>query len=168
MTILFAYDGSKSAIAAIAATGRLLGGRSTNAVVATVWEPLLVGVLRAMRHTGQSPVITAVDDVDRQSEEEARQLAEHGAMLARNASFVVRPLWIADSRAVQETIVELAGDLDADLIVLGERGLTGLRALLGSVSNHVLQHARRPVLVVPHGRPAALERKQPETAETVS
>jgi nucleotide-binding universal stress UspA family protein len=39
-------------------------------------------------------------------------------------------------------------DTAVDLVVLGARGLAGVRAFLGSVSNHG-QHTRRPVLVVP-------------------
>ena len=31
----------------------------------------------------------------------------------------------------------------------GARGLAGVRAFLGSVSNHVFQHSPRPVLVIP-------------------
>jgi nucleotide-binding universal stress UspA family protein len=34
-------------------------------------------------------------------------------------------------------------------IVLGSRGLTGISAALGSVSNGVVHNSRRPVLVVP-------------------
>ena len=44
-------------------------------------------------------------------------------------------------------IVGQASKFDVDLLVLGARGLAGVRALLGSVSNHVLQDSRRPVLV---------------------
>jgi nucleotide-binding universal stress UspA family protein len=50
---------------------------------------------------------------------------------------------------VAGTILATADELAVDLIVLGARGLAGVRAFLGSVSNHVVQHAQRPVLVVP-------------------
>jgi nucleotide-binding universal stress UspA family protein len=45
--------------------------------------------------------------------------------------------------------VALADDLPADLIVIGSRRLgTVSGVLLGSVSNTVLRHAKRPVLIV--------------------
>ncbi|MFJ5775265.1 universal stress protein [Streptomyces sp. NPDC093094] len=47
---------------------------------------------------------------------------------------------------------------DADLLVLGSRGLGGLRGfLLGSVSQSVLAHAERPVVLVRAGEQAADE-----------
>jgi nucleotide-binding universal stress UspA family protein len=170
MTILIAYDGSESADAAISAARELLGGGSADAVVLSVWEPLVVEALRAMRFGGGLPVMTDVADVDAQSEDEARQLAEHGARLAGEAGFEARSLWAADTRAIADTIVEGADELDVDLIVLGARGLTGIRAFLGSVSNHVLQHAHRPVLVIPAKAvgPASPERDRSETIARVS
>jgi nucleotide-binding universal stress UspA family protein len=46
-------------------------------------------------------------------------------------------------------IVALAEELGADLIVMGCRGLGGVRrALMGSVSDSVVRHAHCPVLVV--------------------
>jgi nucleotide-binding universal stress UspA family protein len=46
-------------------------------------------------------------------------------------------------------IVALAEELGADLIVMGSRGLGGVRrALMGSVSDSVVRHAHCPVLVV--------------------
>jgi nucleotide-binding universal stress UspA family protein len=51
------------------------------------------------------------------------------------------PLW--------EAIVEVADRLDAAVIVMGPRGLSGLRStLLGSVSGAVVDHTDRPTLVV--------------------
>jgi nucleotide-binding universal stress UspA family protein len=38
---------------------------------------------------------------------------------------------------------------EASVIVLGTRGLSGLSAVLGSVSQGVLHHAKQAVLVVP-------------------
>jgi nucleotide-binding universal stress UspA family protein len=49
-----------------------------------------------------------------------------------------------------ETIVREADRLAADVIVLGSHGHGALhRALLGSVSEHVLHHATRPLLILP-------------------
>jgi hypothetical protein len=69
--------------------------------------------------------------------------------VAGEAGFDARPLWVADKKRIAETIVESADELDVDRSVMGARRLTGVAALLGSVSNHVLQHAHRPVLIVP-------------------
>jgi nucleotide-binding universal stress UspA family protein len=49
------------------------------------------------------------------------------------------------------TICRIARDWQADLIVIGRRGLSGLsELLLGSVSNYVLHHAPCSVLTVQH------------------
>jgi nucleotide-binding universal stress UspA family protein len=51
--------------------------------------------------------------------------------------------------AVAEEIVALADQLEVDLIVVGSRGLRGIRrALAGSVSESVFRHAHCPVMVV--------------------
>ena len=51
--------------------------------------------------------------------------------------------------AVDLEVVALAKELRADLIVMGCRGLGGVRrALMGSVSDSVVRHAHCPVLVV--------------------
>jgi nucleotide-binding universal stress UspA family protein len=50
---------------------------------------------------------------------------------------------------VAEQIVNLADELGVGLIVVGSRGLGGIRrALMGSVSDAVVRHAHCPVLVV--------------------
>jgi len=47
-------------------------------------------------------------------------------------------------------LCQLAAELPADVIVIGSRGLGGLRrAMLGSVSDHVVRNAPCPVVVSP-------------------
>ena len=57
--------------------------------------------------------------------------------------------------AVADEIVRLADGLEADLVVVGSRGLGRItRALVGSVSESVFRHAQCPVMVVrPKGSP---------------
>ena len=51
--------------------------------------------------------------------------------------------------AVVEEIVDLAGKLEVGLIIVGSRGLRGIRrAIAGSVSESVFRRAHRPVMVV--------------------
>ena len=155
ITVLFACDGSESAGTAIAAAGKLFDHDHdhdrdrADAVVLTVWEPLTVEVLRAARFGGWIPIPPNVSEVDERDETQAQELARHGARLATEAGFEARPRWIADKRRIADAIVEEADALDVDLIVMDARGLTGIAAFSGSVSNHVLRHASRPTLVVP-------------------
>jgi nucleotide-binding universal stress UspA family protein len=150
MKILIGYDGSESAGAAIAAAGKLLAGSKVEAIVLSVWEPVLVEAVHAARFGGPMLAIaTDASGVDDRSEQQARKLAQHGAQLVHGLGFEATPLWVADDRDVPSAILDEASKLDVELLVLGARGLTGVRAFLGSVSNHVLQHSPRPVLVIP-------------------
>ena len=65
---------------------------------------------------------------------------------ARMAVELTRSL---DSGRPEAGIVQVAEEIGADLIVLGSRGLGGVRrALMGSVSDSVVRHAHGPVVVV--------------------
>jgi nucleotide-binding universal stress UspA family protein len=151
--ILFAYDGSDAADAAIAKAGELLDTGDAEAVVLSVWEPLTVSAIKAARF-GSDEIAVPLDAAseDERAEEQARDLARRGVDVARAHGFDARAAAVADERAIADTIVRQADQLDADLIVLGARGLAGVRAFLGSVSNHVLQQAHRPTLVIPADR----------------
>jgi nucleotide-binding universal stress UspA family protein len=149
MNVLFAYDGSESAASAIAAAVGIVEPGSAESVVLSVWEPLTVQALRAAKFGAPPAVPLDVADVDERSEQQAQELAEHGAQLAREHGYKARAISVADEENIADAILATADKVGVDLIVLGARGLTGVRAFLGSVSNHVLQHAHRPVLVIP-------------------
>ncbi len=146
MTILIAYDGSDDAKAAIAFAGTLFQGQS--AVVLTVWERLALTTARA-----SAGLIMALDNSAAEDEAVGKamtELAQAGADLAAQAGLDATPRCEPDSVAVWATIVDVADELDATLIVTGSRGMGGIKSLLlGSTSDRVLHHARRPVLVVP-------------------
>jgi nucleotide-binding universal stress UspA family protein len=167
MKILIGYDGSNSAEAAIAATGELLAGSDVEVIVVSVWEPLLVAAVHAGRFGGAMLAVpNDAWELDDRSEQQARNLAEHGARLADPFGFAATAVWVADDRGVPSAILGEASKLDVDLVVLGARGLAGVRAFLGSVSNHVLQHSPRPVLVIP-ANSAADGEANPEPAVAI-
>jgi len=74
---------------------------------------------------------------------------ERGTELANEAGFEAAGRAV-DGKAWRE-ICRVSGELAAELIVVGARGLGRVESvLLGSVSSEVLHHAKRPVLVIPH------------------
>jgi nucleotide-binding universal stress UspA family protein len=149
MNVLVAYDGSDSADAAIGKAAELLTKENVDAVVLSVWEPLTVSAIRAAKFGGPIGVPLDVAEEDKLSEEQAQRVAEHGAELATTHGFGARAVAIADTEDIAGAVVAQANELGADLIVMGARGLAGVRALIGSVSSNVVQHAHRPVLIIP-------------------
>lgn len=69
---------------------------------------------------------------------------------ARKAGVVTTEVRVVETPlAVHEAICQEAGELDVDLIVMASHGHSGIvRLLLGSVAEHVLRSADRPVLIV--------------------
>jgi nucleotide-binding universal stress UspA family protein len=145
MTMLIAYDGSEGADRAIDAAATLFPGRE--ATVLTVWEPLLVGLLH---HAYASAAVVPLDgeDADARAKHAARDTAQRGAERAEAAGLLAHAAHQPETDDVSGAILDAADALDAEVIVTGSRGLHGVRALLGSVSERVAQHSRRPVLTV--------------------
>jgi nucleotide-binding universal stress UspA family protein len=152
--ILIAYDGSEPARAAIREAGALFA--PAPALVLTVWEPGLTQVMLTPDPIGMGGTMLPYDpavarDIERANEEHAQQVAEDGARRAREAGLDAEALTAEDSLAPHDAIAAAAEEHDARAIVIGSRGLRGLKSkLLGSTSAHVLHHALRPVVVVRH------------------
>jgi nucleotide-binding universal stress UspA family protein len=142
--VLFAYDGSPHARAAIERAGETL--RPGPAVVATAWTSYTDAAPRAVLREAVRPV---VEDLDASGREEAEELAAEGAELARAAGFDARPRAVGASGPFFAALLEAADELDAQVIVVGSRGRSSVAAaVLGSVSTGILHNTERPVLVV--------------------
>jgi nucleotide-binding universal stress UspA family protein len=82
-------------------------------------------------------------------DEQVEKIERDGGKVAQ------KHLRIAERHRAQQ-IVRVAEEIGAGLIVMGSRGLGGVRrALMGSVSDSVVRHAHCPVLVVRHEKERA-------------
>jgi nucleotide-binding universal stress UspA family protein len=149
--IVIGFDGSPASQHAVREAASLLSAYP--AVVVTVWEPGLAyaASVPSSLDLPAAPVdVTTAAEIDDALDQRAHRVAEQGIALAREAGFAsAEPVVAADESNVAETLVDVARERDAQAIVVGSRGLSGLKArLAGSTSKHVLQHADRPVLVI--------------------
>jgi nucleotide-binding universal stress UspA family protein len=143
--ILLATDGSEDA--RLAANAALeLSKRLDSELHAVYVEPM------PERHS--APTRFAVDlppEVVESVEEEAKTKLEKLIGKMREEGGQVRQGHARVGLPAAE-IVTLAEELGAGLVMVGSRGLGGIkRALMGSVSDSVVRHAHCPVLVVREG-----------------
>jgi len=143
--LLIAYDGSEQAAEAIAFAARTFG-RGARATVLFAWEPALLG---SMAIAAPAPIPDG--EIERESQL-AMLVAEEGAKKARDLGLEAQAETIETVDSSWRTIIDAADSVHPDIIVMGTRGLSGVRSLmLGSVSHGVAQHASQPVLIVPGG-----------------
>jgi nucleotide-binding universal stress UspA family protein len=143
-SILICHDGSESAEHSFNAAAGVLAGRK--AILADI-GPVLTEIESYAAVTPGFDIAFA----EQANLAAALERAERGAELARKAGFdaearaeLSAPTW--------KGIVDLADEVNAAVIVIGSRGLRGVRERLKrSVSHQVAEHSRRPVLIVtPH------------------
>jgi nucleotide-binding universal stress UspA family protein len=86
---------------------------------------------------------------------QAEAKADEGRDLARQAGFDASALAIRSDGPVGAALIEYVNAQRPRLVVMGTRGLTGVRsALAGSVSHAVSAQSHVPVLVVPPEDPS--------------
>ncbi len=144
--VLFCYDGSEGSRAALSVAVELVM-HPANAVVLVVWTPVAVQLARG------GSLLAAVPNEGEMDEEEraaAQRLAEEGAEGARRRGYNASARVAEANESVAKTIREVAREIDAGLIVCGQRGRGAFAsAVLGSVSHQFSAHAERPVLIAP-------------------
>lgn len=145
---MICYDGSADARAAVEQAARLFPDKL--ATVLTVWEPFVEVVARSTVGFGLVPSVPDSDEMDDASRRAAEETAAEGAKLAEELGMTALTHTCVQATTTARAILAEADQVGAEAIVMGSRGLTGVKSLLlGSVSHEVIQRANRTVVVVP-------------------
>jgi nucleotide-binding universal stress UspA family protein len=138
--VLLATDGSEDAVLAARAAIDLTGESGAELHVVHAWQSV--------------PFARFESFIRAQLEQEAEELLAEQEKLIEAGGGKIAGTHLRRGPAVDE-ILDLAGELQAGLIVMGSRGI-GLveRLVVGSVSEGVVHHARCPVLVLRGGQAA--------------
>jgi nucleotide-binding universal stress UspA family protein len=143
--ILLATDGSKDAGLANATAVDLANSTNSELHVVTVARnPDPSYRTEASFSLGYEDLMERIKhDAQETLDKEVKQIQESGGKVAD------AHLRIGESR--DQEIVRLGEELGIGLIVMGSRGLGGMRrALMGSVSDSVVRNAHCPVMIVRH------------------
>ena len=142
MRILIGVDQSPHSERAVGFVTRMRWPAGSRVIVASVMTPPL------------SPPVAGVDaGVSLMVEVGAEQVAEAQMLVTEVEEKLRAAGMVTETRTPtgdpREALLRLVEDERVDLIVMGSHGRTGLaKLLLGSVSSHVVTHARCSVLVV--------------------
>ena len=140
-TMLVATDGSETARRAVDRAAELGSGTGARVHVLTAYKPLPAKV-----EPGRA-VNPEVSQWRIATDAKAEAVLNEACSTLRLRGVEAEPH--ARSGDAADAILDLAEELDADLIVVGSRGLSGARRfLLGSVPNKVSHHAPCDVLIV--------------------
>ncbi|WP_372789031.1 universal stress protein [Paraconexibacter sp.] len=142
-SIVVGTDGSDTAQKAVGRAVALAAQLGARLEIVSAYEP--VSGQRLREEQQQVPgdlqwMITPREDVDATLEKAAEDAREKGVVDVRVHARQGDPA---------DAILDVAEELDSDLIVVGNKGMTGAkRFLLGSVPNKVSHHAPCSVLIV--------------------
>jgi nucleotide-binding universal stress UspA family protein len=151
--VLIGFDGTPAAERAVLAAASLFAGRK--ALVITAWESGRAFDLAMVPARGFELPLSTIDiatamEVDQAMYKEAQQLAQWGAQLASEHGLPGTGLAVADVTTPAETLVRIARERAAEVLVVGAHRHGRLAELLfGTTTRGVLHHAPCPVLVAP-------------------
>jgi nucleotide-binding universal stress UspA family protein len=141
-SMLVATDGSETARRAVERAAELASATGARVHVVTAYKPLTAKV-----EPGRAAINPEVSEWRIATDAKADAVLDEACSALRLRGLEARPH--ARSGDAADAILDLAEELGADLIVVGNKGLSGARRfLLGSVPNKVSHHAPCDVLIV--------------------
>jgi nucleotide-binding universal stress UspA family protein len=146
--VVLAIDGSEEASRAAEAAVELCEKTGSELHVVHVGEDFYLTAVTDLDLVARTRVAQEYTESEANFEQIAREVLDAEVEKVEAAGGTVAQAHLRVGRADAE-IVGLAEEIEAGLVVLGSRGLGGVkRALMGSVSYSVVRHAHCPVLVV--------------------
>lgn len=141
--ILLATDGSDDA--------ELANTTAVDLANSTDSELHVVTVARNPDPAYRTEVSLNYDQVMESLKRDARETLDKEVKKIEQAGGTVKEAHLRIGETRDQEIVRLGEELDIGLIVMGSRGLGGMRrALMGSVSDSVVRNAHCPVMIVRH------------------
>ena len=140
--ILVAVDGSKPSLDASTYAIELAKKNDAELIVLSIVSPIPYSQF-------EYDNIGRMKEFETTEKEEAEQYIDKVKQKATENKVSVKTDVLIKYTSVVKEIVEYAEDNKVDMIVIGSRGVTGLKKLLlGSVANGVVTYSHCPVLVV--------------------
>jgi nucleotide-binding universal stress UspA family protein len=129
--IIVGTDGSDTAERAVDRAGELASALGANVHVVSVYSDDRTPLAGAGRQGDQAHAQQAIDRAQ-------ERLAKQGVQSEAHLS----------NREAGRELVAVANEQGAQMIVVGNRGMTGTRRVLGGVPNYVSHHAHCDVVIV--------------------
>jgi nucleotide-binding universal stress UspA family protein len=142
-SIVVGTDGSETAKEAVRQAAELAKALGASVLLVSAYEPVPEARLQQERTevpTDVSWMVNPREDVQAVLDDEAERIKGEGLSVVETFAREGDPA---------DAILDVAEEKNADLIVVGNKGMTGARRfLLGSVPNKVSHHARCNVMIV--------------------
>lgn len=142
-TIVVGTDGSGTAAVAVARAAELAAGSKARVVIVSAYQPVGEERLRSERKDAPEDLawmINPREEVDNVLVSAKRECAARG---------VARVDIRAEESTPADALLDVAAEVGAGLVVVGNVGMSGARRfLMGSVPNRVAHHAPCDVLIV--------------------
>jgi nucleotide-binding universal stress UspA family protein len=131
-SIVVGTDGSETAERAVDRTGVMARALGATVHVVSAYSKDAIPLVEAGKQGQRTHAQQSVDQAQ-------QRLAKLGVESEAHLS----------EREPGRALVEIADEQAAQMIVVGNRGMTGAKRVLGSVPNYVSHHARCDVVIVP-------------------